>query len=807
MSNHYTDFHPRPAGVPLATPAPAAKPAPAATSSRLVLDSEADAYYFRALEREGIHLNQPQIAAVRHGQGPLLTLAGAGCGKTTVLAARAGYLMAVREVPASTILLMTFTSKAAAEMKARIAALPGIRPAAARTVQARTFHSFALAMLRHHGATEDIFGDMQAQHTIMKMLQRQLGLSDVFQPESLLSALSAWKAGGRTTDELPEQTPDEKDAKRLLLAYEQWKQERNKMDFDDILLRAAALMKDPQILGTLRRRFRYLMVDEFQDTNTLQYDMVRMLADEHRNLMVVGDDDQTIYTFNGARQESILEFDRVYPGAKVITLNQNYRSDARILGLGSSLVEHNRLRRRKKLLAAGQQGYPPQFSAPAGTEEEAAQVVSHLLRQVEAGELAYRDIAILHRTASSSRSIFEHLILRDVPFIQYGTGPVFYDQSLIRPLMDHLRLSLEPRRMDALASALGPLYVPREAGLDYILREEKKQAKKYPLIHLTRWDKLRDFQQEQVKGRIRLIKSLQTMKPVLAIQEMRRQFYDKYMEAGDPSILTHYKETMLETLEELESAAKRFDTVADFISFADELTRRHKEMESLRMSEDSDAVRLMTIHRAKGLEFPCVYWIGASEGILPHSTALKQDVPDDRKPVFGSAAEGADAALEEERRLAYVAVTRAKQKLYITSPATVHGKPAPVSRFITEAYGILPEAASKPAADQPLRERNNRESSRSFAITSARSQGNRRSHTVTIRQNADGGRTAPARTAPRAGRTEHVPVWTCTAASCKAWIRQAAAGRRAHGSSTSASPPACPLCGSRMEGGSREVPV
>ncbi|WKK99721.1 ATP-dependent helicase [Paenibacillus amylolyticus] len=314
-----------------------------------------------------------------------------------------------------------------------------------------------------------------------------------------------------------------------------------------------------------------------------------------------------------------------------MTLDINYRSDARILGLGSELVARNKRRRDKRLRAAGNHGDAPRFATPSNAEEEAAWVVNQLCQQVEEGQHTYRDIAILHRTASSSRAVFEQLVLKDVPFVQHGASPVFYDQSLIRPLMDHLRLSLDPRAMDALPSALGPLYVSRDAGLEWIQRCEQQQAKKYPLIHLVKWDKLKPFQQEQVKERIKLIKSLHKLKPIIAIQEMRRQFYDKYMESGDPSIFTHYKETMLETLDEFEAAVKKFETVEEFIQFVDELSRRHREMESLRRAQDSDAVQLMTIHRAKGLEFPCVYWIGASEGIVPHSTALRQDIPEDQK--------------------------------------------------------------------------------------------------------------------------------------------------------------------------------
>ncbi|MDR0269220.1 ATP-dependent helicase [Paenibacillus sp.] len=694
-----------PTGVPAQVPAtanpPQAKAAPALTSRDLIKDHEPDAFFFRELERSGILLNAPQIKAVRHGEGPLLILAGAGCGKTTVLAARTAYLLAVRGVPASSILLVTFTSKAAREIKERIARMPGVSPASARAVEARTFHSFALLLLRKSGCKEQILGDSGAQHTIMKMLLRRLDPSQTFQPETLLAALSAWKMQGRSVDELPDQTSDEAAVKAVLEGYEAWKEERCLWDFDDILLQLRRRMDDRIFLKRLQNRYTWLMVDEFQDTNTIQYELVQYLAAAHRNLAVVGDDDQTIYTFNGARQELILEFDKLYPECRIVTLDINYRSDSRIIGLGSAMVRHNRFRRDKELKAAGPAGQMPKYVEPSHPEEEAEWVVSHITRQVQSGKASYKNIAILHRTAGSSRAVLEQLLLRDIPFVQYGSTTVFYDQPLVKPLMDHLRLSLNPRRMESLHGALGPLYVSKEEGLAFILAQEKETRKKYPLIHLTRWSKLQPFQQTAVKERIKLIKSLQKMKPTYALQEMRRVFYDKYVQAGDPLVYTQYKEMVLDSLEELESAAARFNTVEQFVAYADDLSLRHAQMEELKDEHGGDAVQLMTIHRAKGLEFPYVYWIGASEGILPHSTALKEKPPEELKATRPDVAEQQvhEAALEEERRLAYVAVTRAKERLYISSPAYYHGKPAPPSRFLLEAYGIKrsKDSSSRPA--------------------------------------------------------------------------------------------------------------
>lgn len=684
-------YQSHPTGVSYITPLPQTHSAPTTTSKELVHPTVDDAFYFRALENEGIHLNGPQIQAVRHGQGPLLTLAGAGCGKTTVLAARTGYLIAVRGVPASQILLVTFTSKAASEIKERIARIPSITSNAARAVQARTFHSFGLALLRQFGQQEQILSDYSTRHTIMKIILRRLKAGETYQPETLLAALSSWKMNGEWPSDLPSNTEEERKIKNILLAYEEWKQGRNQWDFDDILLHTTELLNNPQRLTQLQSRFTYMMVDEFQDTNAVQYDMVQKLSEVHRNLMVVGDDDQTIYSFNGARQESILDFDKVYPDATIIALPINYRSDSRILGLGTALITHNEFRRPKQLVAAGSEGLPPYYASPSNVEEEAAFVADHLEEQVRLGEVTYSDIAILHRTAGSSRAMLEQLLLRGIPFVQYGNSTVFYDQTLIKTLMDHLRLSLNPRCKEAYQSALGPLYIPREDGMSYLIEQENKQPKKYPLIYLSHWDRLKPFQQDAVKERIRLIKKLTSLKPIYAIQEMRRLFYDKYLEAGDPLLHTQYKETMTDSLDELESAAAQFDTVEKFVAHADELTLRHQQMEAMRDGGGGHAVQLLTIHRAKGMEFRQVYWIGASEGILPHSTALKEQVTQEMKVTHPKASEAklAKAALEEERRLAYVAVTRAKERLYITSPLHYHGKACEPSRFLLEAFGMV----------------------------------------------------------------------------------------------------------------------
>lgn len=402
------------------------------TSKHLVSPNEPDAAFFRMIEKAGISLNETQIQAVRHDRGPLLTLAGAGTGKTSVLTCRAAYLLKVRQVDPRQILLVTFTSKAAAEMRERLADLPGISAVEAKLVGARTFHSLFLQVIRQEGCEDDLLTDQRRPHFIMKRLLKIAGLQEAWEPETALSRLSAWKSSMLSPEEWPARTSMEQQLKPVLLQYEGWKKAEGKMDFDDILLEAHKLFtRHPEVLERIRRQYAYIMVDEFQDTNPLQYQLVRMIAEPDCNLMAVGDDDQTIYTFNGARQAYILQFEQQYPAARVITLDVNYRSGSSILGLANEVISHNEERRPKTLYTGIREKGTVQYLSPLTTDHEAEAILEHIKQQVGKGKRKYGDIAILHRTASYSRAFFERLLMEDIPFVQYGNSDLFYRHWLI----------------------------------------------------------------------------------------------------------------------------------------------------------------------------------------------------------------------------------------------------------------------------------------------------------------------------------------------------------------------------------------
>lgn len=747
---------------------PQAVVASAQTSRELVRCDEDDSAFFRRLEEGGILLNLPQIAAVRHDKGPLLTLAGAGSGKTSVLICRTGYLLSVRGISPSQLLLLTFSNKAAAEMRERIALLPGVSTADVSRLQARTFHSFFLFFLRRQGLTQDIFSETRRQHILLKQIMRELGLpKDAYPPETLLSLLSSCKMNMGQLEDLPEGTTAEKEMKSILALYEQWKKDNFKIDFDDVLLIAYQMLKErPELLLELQMRFLYVMVDEFQDTNALQYELVKMIAHPQHNLMVVGDDDQTIYSFNGARSEFILEFEKLYPGAKVITLDINYRSGPAIVGLGNGIIRHNTRRRSKTLQAAKGSGSQPRYMRPQTADEEAEQMVEHIISEVSSGKREYRDFAMLYRASSSNRALLELLLLRDIPYIDYGEGQLLYEHWLISPVVDHLRLSVNRRNFAAMENILPTLYMNREKGMNHIRRMEARQPKQGPLIHLLSMPGMEDFKGAKLRERLDLIRNIRELTPVQAIRQIRTQFYDHFIEANERHQATLHRETLKEMLDELESSAERFDSIPTFLDFIDNVTERNEHNRQPGTKEQGNRIALMTIHKSKGLEFPVVFLIGASEGILPHSSALEADRLKDRKIVATHTGATGIAALEEERRLAYVAVTRAKEELFISSPAQHRGKKAEVSRFMLSAFR---SAVSSTAATTMSR-------------------------TVTARSLP----TSKATTV----RTHTVPVWNCTSSTCPGWTRMKAGGAEDHLTSKP-----CPLCSSPMTKDSRDVPV
>ena len=401
-----------------------------------------------------------------------------------------------------TLLLITFSKKAAEEMRERLTSMPGLDASMTNAMQVRTFHAFCLRLLRMNGLQQEILSDGRYQQIVFKRIMLGMGLQDTYQPEVLISLLSSYKMQLIEVEDLPEGTEEEKEVKRIFLQYEQWKMEQQKIDFDDILIKAYHLLQqNADILRSLQRKFTYISVDEFQDTNTVQYEIIKMIAKNHENLMVVGDDDQTIYSFNGARNEFILQFHEQYPAATdrycwILIIVLRRASSVWGMRLSNTTCSGNRrpFLQRKKVTPK------PQYVKPANSDDEADWLINDLRIKVAEGGSQYGDFAILYRTASNSRAIIEQLILHNLPFVDYGSNDSFYDQWMVKPIIDHLRLAHERRNFEAIEGVLPSLYIGRDQGMRIIQDQEAIQAKKWPLIHLLGLPQLKGFSERQAES-------------------------------------------------------------------------------------------------------------------------------------------------------------------------------------------------------------------------------------------------------------------------------------------------------------------
>lgn len=732
------------------------------TSADLVLNHEADASFFRSLEHSHIYLNEKQIQAVRHVDGPTLTIAGAGTGKTSVLVARTAYLLTIKKVQPKNILLMTFSVKAAKEMKERLVTSLGLA-SAANGITSGTFHSIFLSILRKRGYQQDVFKSEEHQRITVKNIVKKLGLTnqDEYEPETILGLISSYKIN--LVD------PDDEHLDKKIVAiwkeYEAWKADQQLMDYDDMLVWTYQLLQsDNTLLRALQERFSYILVDEWQDTNKVQEQIVRMLALPENNLFVVGDPKQTIHSFAGANPQIILDFDRNYPNAKVIQLEINYRSTPYIVGLGNEIIHRSKTRHCVPLKAAKHNEYDfhPQYLRVADTEAEAQAVLDKIHDLVHLGHRRFRDIAILFRTHAAARAVTDLLVQQEIPFVNHGAQKMFYEQRILKPLIAYFRLAVDPTDMQAIASILPSLYINREEGMRFITEQDRLREKARPLEHLLDMNTIPAFNRVAIKEKIASVRKLAQLKPSEALQLLRTH-YDTYLDRKNGEVPTMHKEFQNEILAEFATALKPFVTVEDFLTFLDKITDQYERMQGLKLDRNADALSLMTIHKSKGLEFPVVFVIGVSEGILPHAVALKAEKLQDNVKAQKMTAEnmgakstpsrdGASALMAEERRLAYVAVTRAKQELFLTSPEShSNANNAQVSRFLFEAFGETPEY-SKPK--------------QTYSIPANHSRGEKS--------------TEPT-------KTRTVSAWLCTNPKCIGWSR--------------AKMETCPICSHAMKKG------
>ncbi|RDV84026.1 ATP-dependent helicase [Ammonifex thiophilus] len=635
-------------------------------------------------------LNPEQRAAVEHGEGPLLVLAGAGSGKTRVLTYRIAYLITYRGVPPEAILALTFTNKAAEEMRARVTSL---LPREAEDLWVMTFHAACARLLRqeiHHLGRDRDFAiyDEDDRRALMKECLRELDLDEQrFPPAGIIGAIS-WAKNWLVTPEMMAERArsiyEEKVAKIFAL-YQQKLRQYNALDFDDLLVEAVRLFREhPEVLARWQRRFRYILVDEYQDTNHAQYVWLNLLAQGHRNITVVGDPDQAIYGWRGADIRNILSFERDYPEARVIKLEKNYRSTAPILALADEIIKYNQLRKEKILRPVKPGGALPVLYVAADEVGE-ANFVAETIKQLRASHgYSWRDFAVLYRTNAQSRILEEVFLVAGIPYFIVG-GTQFYARKEIKDVLAYLRLVVNPA--DALSLKRVINVPPRGVGEGYYNRllNFASSQELPPALALLRAEDIPGLPR-RVKVAMRELGELlselrgRAMGPVKPLVEeilSRTGYRTHLLKEGTPEALAR-----LENLQELLSVAWEFDmevggNLPDFlasIALFSEVDRHDPE---------TDAVVLMTLHSAKGLEFPVVFLVGMEEGLFPHARCL-----------------GDRAALEEERRLCYVGITRAQERLYLvrSQERRLYGevRANPPSRFLREIPAGLYELYSPP---------------------------------------------------------------------------------------------------------------
>lgn len=602
-------------------------------------------------------LNGVQRQAVEHTEGPVLIFAGAGSGKTRVLTTRIAYLIEEKNVPPMHVLGVTFTNKAASEMKERIT---GMVHQAAADLHMGTFHSVCARLLRregHHLGFDRYFGiyDVSDQIRLIKQLMERYHVSsDNFNPKAIQATISNAKNAMITPEGYANQVGSlfEEKVATIYKPYQQALQKYDAMDFDDLLLKPLELFdKVPKILEKYQRLYWYILVDEYQDTNKAQFEFVKRLAWQHRNLCVVGDDDQSIYRWRGADVRNILEFEETFPECEVFKLEQNYRSTKRILSAASAVVQNNPVRADKTLWSEDVEGEKLTLVEARDDQDEARQVLHYIQEEIFTNKRTFNDFVILYRTNAQSRALEDILRQQGIKYVIVG-GVKFYDRKEIKDVLAYLRVIVNPN--DAIAMRRIINEPSRGIGDTTIRRIEE-----YAYDHeLTFWEAMQHAEQvnihagltARVQGFVDFLNKYGELKATLPVEELVSVMVE------DAGILKAYRDDGSdEAMERLENIHALINGVSDYCARTDEPTvEGFLEEVSLftdidQWDPDTNAVTLMTLHSAKGLEFPVVFITGMEEGLFPLSRSLEEP-----------------EALAEERRLFYVGITRAKKKVYLT---------------------------------------------------------------------------------------------------------------------------------------------
>lgn len=629
-------------------------------------------------------LNREQKEAVLTVDGPLLLLAGAGSGKTRVLTHRIAYMIDEMGVNPWHILAITFTNKAAAEMRERVDNIVGF---GAEQVWVATFHSTCVKILRRHidrlGFSNDFtIYDTDDQKSVIKDICKRFQIdTKQLKERTIMSAISSAK------DELISPLEYELNAfgdfnkKKIASVYKEYQailKRCNALDFDDLIVKTVELFKScPEVLYNYQERFKYIMVDEYQDTNTAQFELIRLLADRHHNLCVVGDDDQSIYKFRGANIRNILDYEKVYPEARVIKLEQNYRSTGNILDAANHVIKNNKGRKAKSLWTEKDAGARVHYRQFDNGYEEAEFVSDDITRKVNRGETGYGECAILYRTNAQSRILEERFVLEGLPYNIVG-GVNFYARQEIKDILAYLK-TIDNGKDDLAVKRI--INVPKRGIGNATLDKVQEYA---DVRNISFYDALREY--DQIVSLGRAAAKLEPFVTMMQTFRSKAQYYGIQDMIQDVLEVIDYKEYLNSLNEEEEKTRDRLQNIDEFISKAAVYEQTHDEISLTdflaeialvsdvdSMDDKNEKVRLMTIHSAKGLEFEHVYMVGMEDGLFPSYMTIVSDDPSD---------------MEEERRLAYVGITRAMEDLTLTYAKSrmIRGETQynPVSRFVRE---------------------------------------------------------------------------------------------------------------------------
>ncbi|WP_167958972.1 ATP-dependent helicase [Anaerosporobacter faecicola] len=603
--------------------------------------------------------NASQLSAIQHKNGPMLVLAGPGSGKTAVITKRTQYLIEECGINPLNILVITFTKAAASEMKTRFHHLMKQVHA---PVCFGTFHSIFFTILKYayNYSSANIISE-EARLTFIRSLITHLNIEIDDEKEfttSILNEISLVKGDMLSLDHYYSINCSEDIFKKIYTAYENKLRQENLIDFDDMLVFCYELLKErPDILALWQKKFQYILIDEFQDINRVQYEIIKMLSLPQNNLFIVGDDDQSIYRFRGAKPEIMLNFENDYPIAKRVLLNINYRSSENIVRFAGRLIKNNKKRFQKEIIANRMKGSDPIIQTFKDLTDENTEIIKAIQHYHDQG-VPYNEIAVLFRTSTGPRALVNKLMDFNIPFRMKDALPNIYEHWIAKNLLAYIKI------------ALGNY--DRNLFLQIANRPKRYLARDIfdsPTVNL-----------EDIKGRFsdkewmldRILKleydlaMLKKMTPYAAIQYIRKAIgYEEYL--NEYATFRRIKvEELLDVLDELQEGSKQFETYDFWFAHIETYSQELREQLHVRKKVNYDSVSLSTMHSSKGLEYTVVFIIDANEGITPHSKALS------------------DADLEEERRMFYVAMTRAKQYLHIYSVKERYNKELSISRFVGE---------------------------------------------------------------------------------------------------------------------------